>query len=217
MLQNQKILTFATLATVALLGCITPVHAAPITYTLSTTASGTLGGTSFTDALVTVTLTADTENVVPGPTPFTGAVANYGTAVVNVAGIGTGSFTGPVGIFSSLNDPASLAFFGGTPGVIMIDNTTDTGIIAELGSAFGTYDLRSSLGPLTGPGGPASGSHTTPVFSTTVGDFTWAIGQTGGTLPSTFTASATPEPGTFGILAAGLVAVVWRRRLSKAT
>ena len=41
-------------------------HATPITYTLSTTASGELGGVSFADALVTMTVDSDTADVTSG-------------------------------------------------------------------------------------------------------------------------------------------------------
>lgn len=190
-------------------------QASSITYTPSTTATGTLGGTLFTNALVTVTLTADTANVVPGPAPYTGTAANAGTATVNVAGIGTGTFTSEVGIFSSLNDVAALALLGGNPGVIMIDATAQTGILVQIGPVFSTYDLRSSLGPITGPGGPASGSQITPVFSTTAGDFTWAVGQTGGQLTSTFTAVTTPEPAPFLLLGSALAVVLARSRFRR--
>jgi uncharacterized protein (TIGR03437 family) len=52
------------------------------------------------------------------------------------------------------------------------------------------------MAPVTGTGGVASGSHVTPVFPTTKGDLTWAVGQNLGT--STFTAAttATSSPGT---------------------
>jgi large repetitive protein len=162
------------------------VQAAPVSYSLTTTASGTLGGTSFTNAQVTVTLTGDTANVQPVPAPYADALENSGNATVNVAGFPTATFTDPIVIISTLNDTASP--FGG-PAVLILDNTTGTGILFQTGSIFSTYDLRSSLGPLSGTGGVASGSHMTPIFPTTAGNFTWAIGQPSGT--STFTAVAT--------------------------
>jgi hypothetical protein len=96
--------------------------------------------------------------------------------------------------------------------VIMIDNTTQTGILLQVGSVFSTYDLRSSFGPIFGSGGPASGSQMTPVFPTTAGDFTWAVGQTGGTLSSTFTAAVIPEPSTLLLLGSALAVVFARKR-----
>jgi hypothetical protein len=76
---NQKILTLATMATVVSLGCTTPAHAGPITYALTSTGTGTFGGTPFTDAVVTVTLVGDTSTVIP----VGRGLFNPGTATVN--------------------------------------------------------------------------------------------------------------------------------------
>ncbi len=174
-----------TIAAAILLGSATqvPAQAAPITYTLTTTATGTLGAKSFTNAVVTVTLTGDTSNVTAGPAPYTDVWVNSGAATVSVVGIGTGTFTDSIQIICTLNDAAAL---GVAQAVLILDNTTGTGILAQTGSAFSSYDLRSPLGPLSGTGGVASGSHMTPIFPTTAGNLTWAIGQSFGT--STFTA-----------------------------
>jgi hypothetical protein len=190
-----------------------PVHADPITYTLSSDVSGTLGGVSFTDVLVTITLVGDTANVVPGPSPFTDVVTNTGTATVDVSGIGTATFTDAVGIVDTLTDPTSL----GVPGVLlMLDLTTDTGLMLETGLTFLTYGLTSPIGPISGVGGVASGSAMTPVFATTGGDLTWTVGQSLGT--ATFTATtATPEPsGVVVILGIGIGLVFVRHRFSHA-
>ena len=49
-------------------GTLVPAYAAPITYTVQTIGTGRLGGSSFSDALVTVTFTGDTDDVqVVGP------------------------------------------------------------------------------------------------------------------------------------------------------
>jgi len=193
------------IAALVLLGSVTQIKASPITYTLSSAVSGTLGGTSFTDALVTVTVTGDTANVTPGSAPYTDVVVNSGNATVDVSGVGTATFTDAVEIGDTLTDTAIL----GVPAVLILDSTTGTGILLETASIFTTYDLRSSLGPISGTGGVASGSHVTPVFATTAGSLTWDVGQSLGA--ATFTAIATPEPGTLQFLGAGLVALVWRR------
>lgn len=202
-------MTRAVLTILAAVFCssATLVYGSPISYSLTTTASGTLGGSSFTNAIVTVTLNGDTANVMPGPSPFTDIVVNQGNAAVNVSGIGTGTFTDPIVIASTLND---LTIFG-TPTVIIVDNTiSGTGILLQTGPVFSTYDLRSSLGPVTGTGGVASGSHITPVFPTTAGNLTWTVGQQLGT--STFTAVvAAPEPAGLILLGSGLAALFARR------
>jgi hypothetical protein len=195
----------------AALCSITQVQADPITYSLTTDASGTLGGSSFTDALVTVTLTGDTANVVPGPVPYTDTAVNSGSAEVSVSGLGTGTFTDPIVILSTLND-ATLTTFFGSPTVLILDNASGTGILLQTGAIFSTYGLQGPLGPISGTGGVASGSHITPVFPTTAGDLTWAIGQPLGT--STFTAvtTAVPEPGAWLLLSSVLAAVLAVRR-----
>jgi hypothetical protein len=201
-----------TILAAALFCSFTQAQASPISYSLTTTASGTLGGTSFTNALLTVTLTGDTANVTPGPVPFTDVLENPGIATVSVSGFATATFTDSIVIVSTLND---VALLGGGPAVLLLDYTTDTGILLQTGSTFSTYDLRGPLGPLSGTGGVASGSHVTPIFPTTAGNLTWAIGQPLGT--STFTAVATPEPGTLVFLGSGLAAVFARRRYKRPT
>ena len=200
-----------TILAAALFCSFTQAQASPIDYSLATSVSGTLGGTAFTNALVTVTLTGDTENVTPGPVPFTDVLVNSGSATVSVSGFATTTFTDSIVIVSTLND---LTLFG-SPAVLILDNTTGTGILLQTGSTFSTYDLRGPLGPLSGTGGVASGSHVTPIFPTTAGDLTWAIGQPLGT--STFTAVATPEPVTLVLLGSGLAAVFARRRYKRPT
>lgn len=179
-----------TILAAGLFCSVTQVQAGPISYSLTTTASGTLGGKSFTNALVTVTLTGDTANVAPGPAPFADVLVNPGSATVSVSGFATATFTDSIVIVSTLNDTAVLG--GEGPAALILDNTTGTGILLQDGSIFSSYDLRGPLGPLSGTGGVASGSHVTPVFPTTAGNLTWAIGQPLG--PSTFTAVATPKP-----------------------
>ncbi len=188
---------------------VAQLQASPITYTLSSDASGTLGGMSFTDALVTITLIGDTANVVPGPVPFTDVVENTGTATVDVSGIGTATFTDSVGIIDTLTDTSIF----GVPAVLMLDLTTWTGLLLETGSTFTTYGLTNSIWPVSGAGGVASGSHVTPDFATTDGDLTWTVGQSLGT--ATFTAVATPEQsGVIVLLAIGLTVGLARRGYS---
>ncbi len=200
--------------------------AAPITYTLTSTGTGTLGGVPFTDAVVTVTLVGDTSTVMTGidPTLPGPLLVNPGTATVNVAGLGTATFTDLIIMVSTFHELPSL--FGGQSVVLISDVanpsdlTSGTGILGQGGPEFFGYDLRTAFGPDTGLGGLFSGSHVTPHFPTTVGDMTWAIGQPLGT--STFTAVvATPEPGTLLLLGTGFLSLVCgrfrRRRVARET
>jgi hypothetical protein len=58
---------------------------------------------SFTNALVTVTLTGDTANVTPGPVPYTDVLENPGSATVSISGFATATFTDSIVIVSTLN------------------------------------------------------------------------------------------------------------------
>ena len=86
---------------VALLGFVAAGEAGPIMYVQTGIASGTIGGTDFTDALVQVIVNGDTANVVP---VFGGTgVANPSTSTtVTIAAIGTAAVTHPTVIYSSL-------------------------------------------------------------------------------------------------------------------
>ncbi len=167
-------------------GSIAQIQAAPITYMLTSAGSGTLGGSSFTNATVMVTLTCDTSGVTAGTGSQAGYLVNSGTATVTVSGVGTATFTDPVEIVSTYN-----SIFDGVNAVLIGDSVSGTGILLQEGTVFSGYQL-GPLGPVTGSGGVASGSSMTPVFPTTAGNFTWAIGQALGT--STFTATQAAAP-----------------------
>jgi uncharacterized protein (TIGR03437 family) len=179
------------IAAVALFGSVT--QAAPITYTLTTTASGTLGASTFTNATVTVTFSGDTSGITPGTGSFTGALINTGTASVTIGGLGTATFTDPIVMVSTYN--ASIAALGGMSAVIVLDNATGTGILLQAGTIFSGYGL-GSMAPVTGTGGVASGSHAVQVFPTTKGNMTWAVGQALGTSTFTTSTTTTTAPGT---------------------
>lgn len=187
-----------TLTTLALLyGCIGEagrLQAEPITYVEQAVASGSLGSQSFSNALVTVTFTGDTANVTGGAGNLSNAV---GEATVTVAGIGTATFTdSSVGAF--VNQSRNAAGIADNNGSIL-----DT-----FNSGFGSYNLSTPLGPLSGS--PFIRPDLT--FPTTLGGL--RLGDAG---PSTFTASTSiPEPSSLTIFSllgvAGFGYLRWRRR-----
>ena len=106
-------------------------YADTLTYTESVTASGLLGKESFTNALVTITGSADTSTITQAGSSF--SVITPGSQVT-VAGIGTFLLTGTIDFFDN-----NLV---GVAGVTDVDDIIDT-----KNSAFDTYNLQTAFGP----------------------------------------------------------------------
>ena len=185
----------ATSAAVILLlaGAEMTVQAAPVTYTLSGTGSGSLGEQAFADAPFTITAVTDTSQIT---SPLRGiyTVPNA-TATVAIAGLGvSAAFTIPT--ITVDNQNLSLA------GLSAPDQNRAILLVAS--PAFATYNLVTSVGPATGSTGFNPGF----AFSTAAGDFSLRAAP-----GATFQASVVPEPpplALFGIGALGLVGCSWR-------
>jgi hypothetical protein len=174
-------------------------EASPVTYVDSGLASGSLGSSAFTNALVTLEFVGDTANIT---NPQPGLYFNMpGTATVTVAGIGTATFTDPMAAFVNQNFIPPVSPFAG-----ISDQSFPGGavVLATSNSAFSSYALTAPFGPFTGPSAfEAAG----PVaFPTTLGDFIILT-----TATSTFQAFSTiPEPSSIvsGGIAMGMGGVV---------
>ena len=178
--------TLVAIAIVAVLAFgSTAAFAGTITYTESATATGTIGGVAYTDALVTLTLVGDTANVTGGSGFFTNAV---GTFMLSIAGVGSGTFTDSMYVFD--NQGAVAAGFA--------DATVGGSVLDTFDTAFGTYDLKSAIGPITN----TNFIRPDLTYGTTLGAFTIASAGL-----STFTATTTvvPEPGSLMLLGSGVI------------
>jgi hypothetical protein len=176
------------LATVSLFLCgAIQAFADNITYTESATATGTIGGTSFTDALVTITVVGSTSGI----TGTAGGVfENIGTSgSVTIGGIGTFTLTGIQTAFDS-----QLFSFAG-----ITDTPPNGEILATSSSVFATYDLTTSVGPISGTAffGPGP-------FGTVGGNLILkSLVQDSTTFEAT--TRAVPEPNTLLLLGASLM------------
>lgn len=183
-------------------------EAAPITYTQTAIASGTLGVTTFTNALVTLTQTADTNNVLFSNNFYSVVPA---TSLFSVAGIGSGSFTSST--FTASQPSNGLAGLGsGTAGV------GGPAVLSVINSAFLTYDLKTSIGPISATGVINPGL----VLTTTAGNFSLSSVSGNATFQATLGApAAVPEPsewlamGMAGTSVMGLMVRARRRKTSK--
>lgn len=113
------------------------VNASPINYIFKGNATGSVDSTVFSNSQVTITVSADTENVF-----FDGDNIFYvisSSAVIDIAGIGPGRLTREMTVFNLQADNYSFAGLQqDSMDVIIVDNPE-----------FATYDLKSSLGPLS--------------------------------------------------------------------
>jgi hypothetical protein len=165
-----------------------------ITYTESATATGSIGATNFTDALVTITFAGDTSNVSGSAGLFTNPV---GTATVTIGGIGTFAFTDSLLVFD--NQPFTA---------VGISDSTLNDILDTFGNAaFSSYDLTTSLGPVTGLSGFNAGS----TYGTSGGGLVFGNMSADSTFAATTTA-AVPEPSSLVLLGAAIVGLLMVRR-----
>ena len=186
-------------------------QAAPIIYTETATASGTLNGVPFTDSALVLTYVGDTANVsslLPGLLQD----AN-GIALFSVADVGAGIFTGGLAMSLSNNTRGAAGFVANTtnPNQNSVSPNGPIGfaqgvILATYNPAvFTTYDLTTALGPVTGPAIFDEHASAGPViFPTTAGNLSLTSAS-----DVTYTARLVPEPASLALIVPGCVAFAW--------
>ena len=192
---SQVKFTPCVLAAIISVICAANAKASPITYTESSTVSGTLNSVSFTNELLTLTGTGDTASVT---NPISGLFSNP---------VGTVSFTlGAVsGTFTDAFDVSSCSACG-VPGLAGFFDLGVNDLLNTLSAAFATYALSIPIGPVTGSSFINAGLS----FPTSVGAL--VINSAG---DATFTAVVTPLPTALPLFASGLVGLLllgWRRK-----
>ena len=169
-----------------------PALAETIKYEVDTTVTGTLGSSSFTNAPVSLTLIGDTSTKIF----LAGHAVVFGTAVVNIFGVGTATLLGITDVVYNPPDPTpfvTIEHEDNPP-----DPTSGTGILGIIDSSLLGYNLTAPFGPLTSAGGPASGSHVPTFFPTNLGDLHFDYGSGSGI--ATFSATVVPEPSSISLV-----------------
>jgi len=172
---------------------IGPVRAAPVTYTEQATATGSLDGVAYTNANVVLTMTNDTTNVINNGF---GAFTINGTTTVSVGGGPSETFTDATHILVSQTDAL----------VVFADTTQMFGILNTTNAALATYDLTTSIGPISGTVVIDFGLP----FPTSSGVF--SIDSIAGESIFTAVVSTVPEPSSLTLLAMAFAGLGLLRR-----
>jgi hypothetical protein len=215
-MKNLAKVLVLVLAGISLLGSPKPAAAIPIVYTVSGNASGTIGGTPFSNVLINVSLFSDTSTVQPLP-GFPPLVVNVGTTFIGITGIGLSLITDPTLVFSSvipveIDDDSPVltyAVIGTIDDPPAVDNFTGIGVVGS--NLLTGYALTSAIGPITAsPGG--IGYPLGLIIHTTRGDLTFSENPAA-TGVGTFTAALlpVPEPSSLLSLCAGGLALIFFR------
>ncbi len=171
------------------------------TYTFTGTMSGTIGSAPFSNASFTVTASGPISAVVTFSEGYELFFAP-GSMSFTISGIGSGTFTGLDDTYVFDNTTQGLAGFGDQSDPVYCCDLLDInqGVIGS--TAFSTYNLQSSLGPLgLWPSGSSVDWDQVP---TSLGAFTVTSYDN---VSFQATVGATPEPGTLLLLASGLPAI----------
>ena len=178
--------------------------AAFATYTETVTGSGTLGGVSFTNALITITGTGDTTDIF-SPPAFPGVFAlSLASNTVTVAGLESASLT-LNNVQVAVNQiTATGGFAYGANG---------TAIVGNYNAAFASINLAASTGPLMG----IASFNAESLLSTTRGNLVINTVSSSATFQATVTPNSVPEPSSLAL--AGVAAVAglgrWARQRAR--
>jgi hypothetical protein len=168
--------------------------AVPITYTLIETGlSGTVGGTSFTNQTLTLTVTTDTSAIFFNGGAWTTPSLPGASGTIFLTGTGPGTLLDNFNFFDTPADD-----FVGV-------EDSDSDIFGEIAGFAGTYGMVTAVAPISGA--PIFGAGTFPsslgtlvLVSAPSASFSAALG------------GGVPEPGSLALAVAGMIALACLRK-----
>ena len=164
--------------TVLLIALAGVAVASPITYTLSTTAAGSIGSSNFSDSTITFTQVSDTSLVGTCFTTDTCPPASTSNTVT-IQGLGTFTITDSTRFFQN----PTLSAIG------FIDNVTT--LLIEDDSAFAAYAMVTNLGPIF----DVVGTDSATGVNTSGGLLSFTGNSSDATFQAVTGSSSAPEPG----------------------
>jgi hypothetical protein len=166
----------------------------PITFADITIASGTIGQTSFTNALITISAFADTSNIAPivGGDGFS---LDNASASITIGSLGTFTFVTGTRFFQNFGLPGFSR--ASTSGFDLINGPAGE-------PAFSSWAMLTSIGPITGFGGVLQWSAGGPLPAVVTSGGTLVLSD--GAADITFSARVSaPEPSTILLIATALL------------
>jgi hypothetical protein len=195
----MRIIRFAVVA----FATLSSLSASPIgIYTFTGSASGIINGVGFQDATLTVTATEDVSDIT-FTTPSYSLDIPGGVSSFTLSGIGSGTFTDETYVFDNADGVAGFGDDGASHCCDIIQMYDSL-----IGStAFATYNLASSIGPLgPEPSDPSTGDWIG--LNTSLGSFTVTSYEN---VIFDAKVGAVPEPQTLPLLGIGMVGLVFLR------
>jgi hypothetical protein len=186
-----------TMALAFLVAICPMAHAVPITFTFSGTGTGTIGSTSFTDSPFLITAQANTSD---RTVESYGYATPHTSAQITLGSVGTFAITSSTRTFVNKDQNSAGFSRGGALGLDLYSGIVST--------SFGSWNMLTSLGPITSPASLRQWS-LTPAVTTSSGVLVF---QNAFDIASVFTATVVPEPAAIPLVAIVCIATQFPRR-----